>query len=310
MVYVNGRMVPESQAVISVFDRGFRWGDGVYDVERTYNGEIFRVRKHMERLYRSLKYTRIDSGLTIDEMEQATLKVLDANRHLLGPHDDYDIVQVVSRGVVWPPDQVGPANVVIYCYPIPFASFAHRYIEGCRLATAATRRTPPQSLSPNAKISNKMNHHVADMEVKAQDPEAQALMLDLQGNIAEIPTNNFLFMAGGRLKVPNRNNVLHGITMTTVIELCEGVGIPVDEGDYTPFAVYQADEAIITGTSSGVLPVASLNGVAIGREMPGPITRRLWQAWADLTGVDLVEQALSHLSPERRQALAAAMPRR
>ena len=309
MVFVNGRLVPASQATVSAFDRGFRWGDGVYDVERTYRGEVFRLRRHMERLYRSLKYTRIDPGISMQQMEEAVLGLVQANRPLLGPEDDYLVTQVVSRGVLWPPESVGDPTVVIYCEPITFANFAHRYVEGIRVVTPSTRRNPPQSLSPNAKISNKMNHHIADMEAKSIDPEAYALMLDLDGNIAEGPGNNFLFMSEGRIKIPNRRNVLPGITMSTVLELAEGLGIPTDEGDYTPFAVYNADEAIITSTSVVVLPVAKFNGVSMGDEVPGPITQRLLQAWADLTGIDPVHQALSHLTAERREELRAARSR-
>lgn len=298
VVFINGEILPVSKAAISPFDRGFRWGDAVYDVERTYRGEIFRLRKHMERLYRSLNYTRIRPNLSLEQMEQAIFRVLDINREFLGTNDDYMVTQVVSRGVIWPKDQVGIPTVVIYCDPIPFVDFAHRYIKGSRLITPSTRRTPAQSLSPNAKISNKMNHNMADFEAKANDPESYALMLDIYGNITEGPGNNFLFMADGCIKVPNRRNVLPGIAMTTILELAEGLGIPIDEGDYTPFSVYSADEAIITSTSIVALPVNTLNGVSIGREVPGPITKKLWQAWAELTGIHPVEQATAHLDPD------------
>ena len=300
---VNGEMVPASEASVSIFDRGFRWGDAVYDVERTYHGEIFRVRRHMERLYRSLKYTRIDSGLTMDEMEANVLKVLEANRHLLGPNEDFSITQVVTRGVLWPPEKVGKPNVAIYCDFIDFSEFASSYITGAKVVMSSTRRNPSQSLSPNAKISNKMNHMVAEAEVKGVDPEAYPLMLDLDGNVAEGISNNFLFVQDGRIKVPSRRNVLHGVTMNSLLELAEGIGIPIDEGDFTPFAVYQADEAFMTSTSIVALPVASLNASPIGEEVPGPLTRHLLQAWADLTGVDPVEQALSHLPADQRREL-------
>ena len=306
MAFVNGELVSASEAVVSVVDRGFRWGDAVYDVERTYGGQIFRLRHHIERLYRSLKYTRIDPGMDMQQMEEAVLKVLEANRPLLGPNEDYTVAQVVSRGVLWPPEAVGQANVVIYCDLIPFAKYAPWYINGCRVVMSSTRRIPSQSLSPNAKISNKMNHFVAEAEVRAVDPDAFPLMLDLDGNIAEGIGNNFLFVEGGRIKVPNRRNVLHGVTMNTLLELAEGIGIPVDEGDYPPFAAYQADEAFLTGTSLVILPVASLNGSPIGDAVPGPLTQRLWQAWADMTGVDAVEQALSHLPAEQRRELEEA----
>ena len=98
IVYVNGEMVPESQAMISALDRGYRWGDAVYDTERTFGGKVFRLDAHLDRLYRSLKYTRIDPGLTWEQMEKITVDVVDANKHLLDQYGDFNVHQVVSRG--------------------------------------------------------------------------------------------------------------------------------------------------------------------------------------------------------------------
>ena len=294
MAYVNGELVPESRAVISVLDRGFRWGDSVYDMTRTFGGKPFKLRAHLDRLYRSLLYTRIDSGLAEDEMEQLTLELVDANRHLLGPNDDFAVTHIVSRGLMDTRVHEGP-NVVIYCLPIKFSGFARQYTEGVRVNTPATRRTPPQSLSPKAKIGNKMNHLMAEFEAKDADPDAVALMLDMDGNVAECAGANFMFVADGSIKVPNRRHTLPGISMETVMELAENQGIPVQEGDYTPFDVYQSDEAFITSTSYSLLPVATLNGRRIGSEMPGPISQGLLAAWSDLAGVNFVDQAVSHL---------------
>ena len=184
MVYVNGKLAPESQAVISALDRGFRWGDAVYEVARTFGGKPFKLRAHLDRLYRSLRYTRIDPGMSEDEMERATMEVVEANRGLLGPNDDFTVNQVVSRGLVEPSLEHG-ANVAIYCLPVHFLEFAREFAMGVRLITPATRRNPPTSLSPKAKISNKMNHFIAEFEAKGVDPGAMALMLDLDGNITE-----------------------------------------------------------------------------------------------------------------------------
>ena len=306
MVYINGELVPESQAVVSVFDRGFQSGDGVYDVERTYGGKPFKLRRHLERLYNSLHYTRIDPGLTIEQMERATLEVVEANAPLLAENEEYAIRQTVSRGLAMPVQGAkSGASVVIYCTLIEFRSFAKFYLQGLKLVTPATRRTPSQSLSPKAKITNKMNHHISEFEAKLADPEAYPLMLDLDGNIAESSAANFLFVSKGVIRVPDRKNALGGITMETVLGLADGLGIPWEEGDYAPFDVYNADEAFLTGTSRALLPVASLNGLTIGKDCPGPLTLRLQQVWSDMTGIDFVAQALSHLTPEERPASAS-----
>ena len=302
IIYVNGDMVPESKAVISVLDTGYRWGDAVYDVERTFGGEIFKLRAHLDRLYRSLHYTRIDPGLTEDEMERITLAVVEANRHLLGPNDDFTVNQVVSRGLVEPGLGHG-ANVSVYCMPVHFTDYAAQYVTGAKVVTPATRRTPPQSLSPKAKISGKMNHNIAQFEARSVDPEAVAVMLDMDGNIAEAAGGNFLFVSGNRIMIPNRRHVLPGISMETVLEIAQNQGFEIQEGDYTPFDVYQSDEAFLSSTSFSVLPVASMNGWSIGDEVPGPITRGLMAAWSDTVGVNLVEQALAHLPSGERAEL-------
>ena len=302
-IFVNGNIVPESQAVISVLDRGYRWGDSVYDSARTWGKKIFKLESHMKRLYRSLKYTRIDPRMTIEEMSEAMQAVLDANRDAVGPDGDFTVSPVVSRGNFNRLDE-GP-NVAIYCTPIAFADFARQYVEGIRVVNPATRRNPPQSLSPKAKIGNKMNHIIAEFEARDRDPDAVSLMLDLDGNIAECTGGNFAFIVDGHLKIPNRRHVLPGIGMETVLELAENQGIPIDEDDYTPFDVYQADEAFMMGSSKSLLPARSLNGWQVGDELPGPITRALIAGYGDLTGVNIVDQALSHLSPEERASLSS-----
>jgi branched-chain amino acid aminotransferase len=303
MVYVNGKLAPESQAVISALDRGFRWGDAVYEVARTFGGKPFKLRAHLDRLYRSLRYTRIDPGMSEDEMERATMEVVEANRGLLGPNDDFTVNQVVSRGLVEPSLEHG-ANVAIYCLPVHFLEFAREFAMGVRLITPATRRNPPTSLSPKAKISNKMNHFIAEFEAKGVDPGAMALMLDLDGNITEAAGGNFMFVEDGRIKVPNRRHVLPGISMETLLELAENQGIPVDEGDYTTFDVYQSEEAFLSSTSYCLLPVTSLNGWTVGTGEPGPIARGLLASWGDMVGVNVVDQAMSHIPMGEREALS------
>ena len=301
-VYVNGKMVPESQAMISALDRGFRWGDSVYDQERTFGGQIFKLDSHMKRLYRSLHYTRIDSRLSSEEMAEATEGVIEANRHAVGPNGDFTVTQIVSRGLMGRPEH-GP-NVVIYCRQIPFETFARRYLEGITVVNPSTRRNPPQSLSPKAKIANKMNHLIAEFEAKDRDPDAVSLMLDQDGNIAECTGANFAFIADGRLKIPNRRHVLPGIGMETLLEVAENQGIPIDEDDFTPFDVYQADEAFMMSSTYCIMPARTLNGWRIGDELPGPITRGLTAAYSDVAGLNFVDQALSHLSPEERASLS------
>ncbi len=307
LVYVNGDLVPESQATISVFDRGFRWGDGVYEMARTFGGKVWRLREHLDRLHWSLNYTRIDPQMSIDELERVTLDLVNENMERAGPSpDDVGLTHIISRGPLDPTRRASmDPTVVIYTEPLAFEMYARWYLKGIKMVTPATRRTPPQSLSPKAKISNKMNHFIAEFEAHAVDPEAVPLMLDYDGNVAESSGANFLFFRQGRIHVPNRRHVLGGITMDTVLEIAEGLGIESEEGDYTPFDVYQADEAFMTTTPSHIAPVVSLNGVKIGNGIPGPAFQQIAQAWSERVGLDIIDQAVAHLSPAERDELMA-----
>ena len=298
VVYLNGKLVPESGAMISVFDRSVQWGDAVYDATRTFGHRPFKLHEHIDRLYRSCRYTRMPIHLSADEMEKHTLEVIDHNVALLGPNDDDMVWWSVTRGMNPVTRSVldcAEATVIISMFPVPFKAFAKLMTRGARVATPSVRRIPPQCLDPKAKISNKMNHILADLEVKGSDPEAYSLMLDINGNIAENSGGNFFWVRNRQLCTSSRYNILEGVTRSTVIDLAQTLGLPVVEGDFTVYDVYTAEEAFLTTSTYCILPVATLNGAPIGGQAPGPVTRSLTESWSKLVGVDIVGQALSHL---------------
>ena len=302
MVYVDGSIVPQSQAVISVFDRSVQYGDAVYDAARTFGHRPFKLREHIDRLYRSCSYTRMPVHLSADQMEKETLEVLEHNLPLLGPDDEDMIWWSVTRGVSSPTRLVsesGEATVIIYTFPVPFGAFAKWVTGGARVVTPATRRTPSQCLDPRAKISNRMNHILADMEAKGADPEAYSLMLDISGNIAENSTGNFFFVRDGAICTSGASSALEGVTRATIFELARGAGIPVVTGNFPLFDVYLAAEAFLTATSYSILPVACVNGKILGGGAPGPVTQLLTKRWSELVGIDIVAQALGHLKAGR-----------
>lgn len=309
VVYLNGDFVPETEARVSIFDRGFNGGDGIYEATRTFNHELFKLPEHLDRLYRSLAYVRIDCGLEPEEMERVSREVVERNRHLLGENDDYSLWHVVTRGERFPSPRRG-ATVAIHVKPVEFDRFARNYIDGAILVTPAIRRIPPQCLDAKAKITNKMNHAMAAFEASQADPRAVPLMLDIDGNISETDATNFFFVSGGRLCTPTARNVLGGITRETVFELAAERGIEVVEGDFTAYDVYTADEAFLSGTSGTIQPVRSLNGADIGDGLPGPVTMELIGAWNDMVGIDVVAQALAHLGDNEAKDLLAEWDKR
>ena len=310
VVYLNGKFVSESEAKVPVWDRGFSGGEGVYEVTRTFAHKPFKLKEHIQRLYRSLRYTRIDCGITPDEMERLSLDILARNARFLGPDDDFAIWQIVSRGVQQATISTKKAprapTVTIFCLPVAFEGFAKQYIDGVRLITPSTRRIPSQSLEAKAKITNKMNHLMAAFEAQQVDPHCVPLMLDIEGNIAETHLGNFFFVRQGTLCTSTDKSVLGGITRSTLMTIAGESGIPVIEGNFTPYDVYNADEAFTASTSPTMTPVKSLNGISIGTGVPGPITLHLMQQWSAMVGVDIVDQALAHLAgPDKQSALGA-----
>ena len=308
IVYLNGSFVPESEAKVSVLDSGFNAGDGIYDVTRSFDHKLFRLREHTARLFRSLRYTRIDCGCTPDEMETTTQELFERNKPLLEKGEEVAVWQVVSRGLRSSHGNraVGKATVAIYCISIAFEEFARQYVEGVKLVIPSTRRIPPQCLEPKAKINNKMNHNMAIFEAKQVDPQAIPLMLDLDGNISESNAHNFFLVVNGTLCTPSNKNVLDGITKDALFELAAKLKIDVMEGNFTPYDAYNAEEAFLASTSPTILPVQSINGVCPTKDVPGPVTKRLIQAWSEMVGVDIVTQALNHLEAGERDRLLSA----
>ena len=305
IVYLNGAFVPESQAKVSVLDSGFNAGDGVYDVTRTFRHKPFKLREHTERLFRSLYYTRIDCGMSLEEMEKTTLEVLERNKPLLGQNEDCALWQVVSRGVRSSTGNrvSGHATVTVYSVIVNFPEFASFYVEGAPLVIPSTRRIPPQCLESKAKITNKMNHNMAAFEAKQVDPRAIPLMLDIDGNLSETSAHNFFLVIDGKLCTPTDRNVLGGITKAVIFGLAKQLGVEIVEGDYTPYDLYNAEEAFLASTSPTFVPVRTVNGAKIGKGAPGPVTVRLIAAWNKMVGMDIVDQALSHLDKQERDRL-------
>jgi len=299
VAWFNGRIVRESEVVIPFRDQGFLRGDAVFDMTRSFNGAAFRLDDHIARLYRSLKYLDIDPGLSPAEMAAISEDVLARNRHLLGPGEDYWLAQRISRGISRVPgdnwDHYGP-NVIVDCVPLPLRERAKHFRDGIDVVTPAMRRTPPDSLSPRAKMHQYLNLVLADREVKAQNPDAWAVLLDVNGNLCEGQGSNIFVVCDGRLATPRERYVLPGVSRQATIDLASELEIPCEERDLDLYDAYTADECFLTSTSLCICGVRSLNGrsFAAGR-VPGPVTARLIEAYKAMVGCDFVAQYLQRL---------------
>ena len=295
IVFLNGELIPESQAGIPIRDRGFIYGDAVFDAARTFNGIPFKLTEHVKRLYDSLRYVRINPGIGMGEMEEWSRKVVEHNYPLLPPGQDMWVMQRVTRGVEGGSGEEAP-TVLIETHAIPFVSRAPLYRDGARVTTPSVPRVPPRFMSPRAKTHNYLNLVLGDLEAQGTDPGSWAVLLDEAGNLTEGRGSNIFLVKDGAVATPKGQYVLEGITRSTVLALADGLGMQTAECDLDLFDAYTADEAFLTSTSLCICPVSSVNGTTIGdRRPPGPVTRQLMQAFSDIAGMDFEEQYLSHL---------------
>ena len=300
VAYFNGEIVEESNARISFRDRGFKYGDAVFDMTRTFGHRIFKLDEHLQRFWDSLDYVGIDPGITVSEMREATMSVLERNLPLLADDEDYWVGQRVSRGIdlvggdMW--ETSGGPTVVIECTPLPLEPRARLFKDGIDVWVPAVRRTPPDSFSPRAKSHNYLNLILADMEAKTVDPDAWAILLDGNGSLTEGIGSNIFTVKDGQLSTPRGKFVLGGISRETVIELAEENQIPVVERDIDLFDAITADEVFLTSTSLCICPVSTIQGRTIADgDIPGPITETLMDAYVDLVDYDWVGQYLKRL---------------
>lgn len=299
VAWFNGSFMPEGQVLIPFRDRSWKYGDGAFDMTRTFNGQPFRLKEHIDRFYRSLRYLRIDPGLAPREMIALSEEVVRRNEHLRLAVGDWWVGQRVSRGVDAVGDEgwehTGP-NVVVEVVPLPLKKRAKCFRDGADVMVTAVRRTSPTMLSPRAKMHNYLNMIVAEMPVKAATPDAWAVLLDENGNLAEGLGSNIFVVRSGKLFTPREHYVLPGVSRQMTMDLAGALDIPCEERDLDMFDAETADEMFLTSTSLCILPVRTFNGgVVADGTVPGPITARLMAAYGDAVGCDFVRQYLDRL---------------
>ena len=291
--YFNGEWVRYKDVRISPDDRGFMVADVVFDIGRTFNGVPFVLDRHIDRLYRSLKYLRIDCGITPGEMMSLCEEGVRRNEEHLESVGDFSINPFVTRGAqARRIGDAGPATVCISIKPVAFASFARFYTEGAHGVIARTRSYSSQFMDPKVKHHSRLNFVQAELEVADVDPSAQPILLDDSGNLSEGIGYNVFLVKDGMLKTPTDRSILQGISRGVLIELAERLEIPFSEEDLQPYDLYTADEVFFSRTSPRIVPVSRVDNRAVGEECPGPITRQLISAHSEMVGVDIVDQAM------------------
>jgi branched-chain amino acid aminotransferase len=290
-IWLDGKLLEKEDAKVSVFDHGLLYGDGVFEGIRAYNGRVFRLREHLDRLYSSAHVIMLEIGLKKKEMEAAVLDTLRANKL-----KDAYIRLVVTRGygdLGLDPRKCPKPTVFIIADKIKLYP-EDVYTNGLELITAATRRTIPDSLSPSVKSLNYLNNIIAKIEcIRANVPEA--IMLNAQGHVAECTGDNIFVLKNNILITPPTwEGALDGITRGAVMELAKNkLKLLVKEDVLTQYHVYTADECFLTDTAAEVIPVVKVDGRFIADGKTGKVTAKLVKEFRELTrltGVPIFER--------------------
>jgi branched-chain amino acid aminotransferase len=272
LIHLDGKLVPESEAKVSVFDHGLLYGDGCFEGIRIYNGRVFRLTEHLVRLYESARSICLTIPISFEEMEKATLETVAANNL----RDGY-IRLVITRGVGslgLNPYQCPKAGVIIIASGITLYP-KEKYETGLNLITCATRRPTAAALSPQVKSLNYLNNIMAKIECIQAGCE-EGIMLNEQGNVAECTGDNVFVLKNGQVYTPTiASGALNGITRMAVIEVMREMGLTVHEVTMTRHDIYTSDECFLTGTAAEVIPAVQYDRRPIGDGKPGKLTAEI-----------------------------------
>ena len=276
LIYIDGEFLSKAEAKVSVFDHGLLYGDGVFEGIRSYNGRVFKLDEHLERLYDSAKSIMLQIPIPIETMKEKVLETLRLN-HLTEAY----IRLIVTRGVGdlgLDPDKCPKPTIIIIAdkitlYPPKF------YEEGLEIVTVSIRRNYAEAINPRIKSLNYLNNILAKIEGKQAGAE-EVLMLNAEGYVVECSGDNIFWIKNEVLVTPPVHmGILEGVTRNSVIDLAREAGMRVEERVFTRHDLYIADECFLTGTAAEVIPVVKIDQRSIGDGQPGKITQKLIDAF-------------------------------
>lgn len=285
-IFLDGQYVSKEDAKVSVYDHGFLYGDGIFEGIRIYNGNIFKCKEHLDRLYDSAKSIMLHIPLTYSEMQDALVETIRRN----GLRDGY-IRLVVSRGagdLGLDPRRSPKASVLIIVEQLSIYP-EEAYLNGLKTVSVSTRRNVPDALNPKIKSLNYLNNILVKIQANLAGV-GEAIMLNSQGYVAEGSSDNIFIVKRGIVYTPPCYvGALEGITRAAIIELCAKLGYTLKEEPFTLHDVYVADEVFFTGTAAEVIAVREVDARIIGAGKAGPITSRLLQEFRSMVELDGVQ---------------------
>ena len=303
MAYFNGNFLPSSQLALPVHDAGFVLGVAISEQMRTFRGELFRLDQHMNRLRRSLEVVGVAPELDMVALAEVARELVDRNHRLLHLDDDLGLSLFVTPGpypTFAPAGLASQPTVCMHTYVLPFALWASKYETGQSLAVTDITQVPSTCWPRELKCRSRMHYYLADRQAAVHLPGARALLLDADGCVVEASTANIvIYDREQRLVSPPQTRILPGVSLAVLEELSAELGVEFEYRELHLGDLATAREAILTSTSSCVLPVVELNGEPLGSGVPGPIFERLLAAWSDTVQVPIRAQALRFADRER-----------
>jgi branched-chain amino acid aminotransferase len=285
-IYMNGKYVTKEQAQVSVYDHGYLYGDGIFEGIRVYNGNIFRCKEHLDRLYDSAKSIMLNIPLSYQQMQDALVETIQRNEL----KDGY-IRLIVSRGpgdLGLDPTRSPKASVVIIIEQLSIYP-EEAYLNGLNTISVSTRRNIPDAINPKIKSLNYLNNILVKIQANLSGV-GEAIMVNSQGFVAEGSSDNIFIIKRGIVYTPPCYcGALEGITRGAIMDICKREGIELREEPFTMHDVYVADEVFFTGTAAEVIPVRQVDGRVIGEGKAGPITTKLLKSFREIVEIEGVK---------------------
>lgn len=271
IVYVDGAYLPLSKARVSPLDQGFLLGDGIFDVVSSWRGVIFKLDRHIDRFFDSLRAARLETRLSREQWQEVIIETVRRNA-LQDASIRFIVTRGVPAGVVADPREITPTEIV-WAAPYVFLADEQSRKRGVRVMISATRGFAPDTLDPRFKCLDRLASQLVRLEALEAGYD-DAIWLDAHGWVAESAASNVFMVKHGKLYTP-AGGILQGITRETFCELAGRAGIPVFEQNITAFDLYAADEVFTTSTAGGALPVREIAGRPMPDPVPGPVTAKL-----------------------------------
>jgi branched-subunit amino acid aminotransferase/4-amino-4-deoxychorismate lyase len=296
IAWIDGRFVPRAELALPVGDAGFVLGATVTEQLRTFRGRLFLPDEHARRLVESLALVGIEPPLPVAEIMRAAVDVAARNHALAAAGADLGVVAFVTPGDL--PAQhagrAGPPRAVVHSFPLAFATWAAAYDDGVALRTVSVAQVPEACWPLRAKVRSRLHYFLADREARGHEPGARALLAHADGRISETSTANVALVRGGTVVTPPPADALPGISLGYARRLATAAGIPWHEASLTAAELATADEILLTSTPSCILPATRFDGRPVGSGRPGPVFRRILEAWTAAMDLDIRGQAVAH----------------